>query len=385
MNFTFIDSQEEFEAICDQLSSCSWIGLDTEFIGENSYYTELCLIQISSDRGIFLFDPLKINVLDSFVNLLVHPAILKITHAGENDFKIFFEKFGITPVNVFDTQLACGFVGYRFPISFRELVGVYIGTPISKAYSIVDWKKRPLPTHFIQYAVKDVEYLFQLYTKISEDLKRFNRENWFMEESIKFETPAFYEQDPHKDFRKSQLVDKLDTKHRLFLLRLFNWRNKKAKELNTSKEFVLQSKQIPFIIKSISAGKSSLDESRRIPDGLIKKYMDDWEYMFNAPADDSELELIGEIASNDQEPQDLTIKYDLIYTAIQLHCFQNNISIDLVLPRSLFKELKSNFPLGSQNLKNTWRSEFLGEAMIQLFSSLPQMNLTFEPDKLMLG
>jgi len=380
-----IDNQKEFDTICENLRELAWMGLDTEFIGENTFFTELCLIQVSSEIGIFLFDPLKINSLEPFLNLLTNSKILKIVHAGDNDFRIFYEKFGIIPSNVFDTQLACGFLGYRYPISFRDLVLAYLNIEISKAYSLVDWKKRPLPDHFLNYAINDVLYLFPLYEKINKELLASNRLDWYIQESKKFYTSDFYQSDPYKDFRKSQLAEKLDTKHKIFLFRLLNWRSAKAKEQNLSKEAILPSKQIPLIIKGISTGKNSLEQSRRIPDGLIKKNIQDWLILFSEPPEEWELHLIKDMSPSDLESMDVSIKFELFYTAIQLYCFQNKIAVELVLPRSLLKELKFNVSKGIQILTQSWRNEFLGQTIIHLFQSIGEMKMEIRDNKITFG
>jgi len=380
-----IDNQKEFDTICENLRELAWMGLDTEFIGENTFFTELCLIQVSSEIGIFLFDPLKLNSLEPFLNLLTNSKILKIVHAGDNDFRIFYEKFGIIPSNVFDTQLACGFLGYRYPISFRDLVLAYLNIEISKAYSLVDWKKRPLPDHFLNYAINDVLYLFPLYEKINKELLASNRLDWYIQESKKFYTSDFYQSDPYKDFRKSQLAEKLDTKHKIFLFRLLNWRSAKAKEQNLSKEAILPSKQIPLIIKGISTGKNSLEQSRRIPDGLIKKNIQDWLILFSEPPEEWELHLIKDMSPSDLESMDVSIKFELFYTAIQLYCFQNKIAVELVLPRSLLKELKFNVSKGIQILTQSWRNEFLGQTIIHLFQSIGEMKMEIRDNKITFG
>ena len=104
-DFVFINEASQLEDICSQLAEQPWIGFDTEFIGEKRYFTLLCLIQISSPIGSFLIDPLKINNLRPFISLVENPNILKITHAGENDYRLLYQQYDILPSNVFDLSL----------------------------------------------------------------------------------------------------------------------------------------------------------------------------------------------------------------------------------------------------------------------------------------
>lgn len=385
MSYQIINEAHLFKSICKKLNDSSWIGLDTEFIGENTFYTELCLIQVSSEDGIFLFDPLNIPEIDPFIDIITNPAVTKIVHAGENDFRIFYDKFNIIPINVFDTQLATGFIGFKYPISFRDLVSGFLNKEINKAYSLVDWKKRPLPDHFIRYAVNDVLFLKPLYDLLQNEMESLNRTKWFIQESNKFYSSEFYQLDPYKDFKKSQIADKLDLKHKLFLFRLLNWRNQKAKDQNVTKEAILPSKIIPYILKGISIGQSPLEQSRRIPDGLLKKYLQDWLNLFGDPPLDWELEIIKELNTYEVETPEISIKYELFYNAVQLFCLQNKIAIELVLPRSLLKELKINKEKGLEMIQNSWRKDFFGQTFLNIVHRIGEMQIELSQNKITLG
>ena len=73
-------------------------------MGEKRFVTLLCLIQIASEHGYYLIDPIKIEDLSPLIELIEDEQIIKITHAGENDFRLFNILFGTLPKNIFDTQ-----------------------------------------------------------------------------------------------------------------------------------------------------------------------------------------------------------------------------------------------------------------------------------------
>jgi ribonuclease D len=249
----------------------------------------------------------------------------------------------------------------------------------------VDWKKRPLPDHFIRYAVNDVLFLKPLYDLLQNELESLNRTKWFIQESNKFYSSEFYQLDPYKDFKKSQIADKLDLKHKLFLFRLLNWRNQKAKDQNVTKEAILPSKIIPYILKGISIGQSPLEQSRRIPDGLLKKYLQDWLNLFGDPPLDWELEIIKELNPYEVETPEISIKYELFYNAVQLFCLQNKIAIELVLPRSLLKELKINKEKGLEMIQNSWRKDFFGQTFLNIVHRIGEMQIELSQNKITLG
>ncbi|MCB9298190.1 MAG: hypothetical protein H6559_34485 [Lewinellaceae bacterium] len=88
-------------------------------------------------KGLFLIDPIRLKNLDPFLDLVADPGITKITHAGDNDYRLLNNLFGIVPVNVFDTQVAVSFVGYNYPVSFRKLVESELNVHLKKGYAVV--------------------------------------------------------------------------------------------------------------------------------------------------------------------------------------------------------------------------------------------------------
>src|SRR5207248_10074345 len=63
-----------------QLASClahlakaPVIGFDTEFVGEDAYRPELCLVQVATAEELFVIDPFECGPLDGFWELLLDP------------------------------------------------------------------------------------------------------------------------------------------------------------------------------------------------------------------------------------------------------------------------------------------------------------------------
>ena len=55
------------------LNSCPVIGFDTEFIGEETYVPDLCLIQVATPERLILIDPLACGPLDAFWRRIADP------------------------------------------------------------------------------------------------------------------------------------------------------------------------------------------------------------------------------------------------------------------------------------------------------------------------
>ena len=184
-DFQLIENDENLIAFYEQHKAVEWIAFDTEFVGEKRYVTTLCLIQVASVHGIFLIDPFYVRDLSPFLKLIEDEGIVKITHAGDNDYRLLYQQFDVLPANVFDTQIAAGFVGYNYPTSFARLVEGELGIRLKKGYAVTDWESRPLKPRQLGYAINDVIYLEELWNKLSAKLVKSERKAW-AEERVSF-------------------------------------------------------------------------------------------------------------------------------------------------------------------------------------------------------
>ncbi|MEE1566003.1 MAG: hypothetical protein V1249_13575, partial [Acidimicrobiales bacterium] len=89
------------------------MGVDTEFHRERTYYPQVALLQISWSDGLALVDPLAVD-LRAFGSVLESDVLL-VMHAAGQDLEVFDRACGTAPRNLFDTQLAAGFVGLSTP------------------------------------------------------------------------------------------------------------------------------------------------------------------------------------------------------------------------------------------------------------------------------
>ncbi len=105
-----VGSDAELESLIRHLRSAGSFAYDTEFIGELTYFPKLCLIQTASAEKVALIDPLAKIDLRPFWELLCNASVEKIVHAGQQDIEPVIRHLGRSPANVFDTQIAAGFV-----------------------------------------------------------------------------------------------------------------------------------------------------------------------------------------------------------------------------------------------------------------------------------
>ena len=100
------------------------------------------------------------------------------------------------PANLFDTQIACGFIGLGYPLSLSKLVYALVGAKLSKSLTFTHWDRRPLSEYQLRYAADDVRYLPKVRQTIGSRLEPLNHAAWAMEESATLADPTLFGFDP---------------------------------------------------------------------------------------------------------------------------------------------------------------------------------------------
>ncbi|WP_309623889.1 ribonuclease D [Novosphingobium sp.] len=193
-----ITTSEALADLCERLSKADFVCVDTEFMRENTYWPELCLIQIADSEEAAAIDPLAKGLdMTPLMNLLVdNEDVLKIFHAGGQDVEIIYNITGKTPHPIFDTQIAMMAVSQSEQIGYSNLVESWLGLQIDKGARFTDWSRRPLTERQIEYAIGDVTHLAKIFPKLLQRLITTGRGVWLNIEMEKLADPAGYRNDP---------------------------------------------------------------------------------------------------------------------------------------------------------------------------------------------
>jgi len=184
--------------LCERLAKSPYVAVDTEFMRENSYWPELCLIQIADSNEAAAIDP-KAPGLDMtpLLDLMVkNRDVLKVFHAGGQDLEIVHNLTGKTPFPLFDTQIAAMALGMGEQVGYSNLVESWTGVKLDKGARFTDWARRPLDKRQIDYAIGDVTYLVKIFPKLLEKLKRTGRGAWLDQEMERLGDPGNYVNEP---------------------------------------------------------------------------------------------------------------------------------------------------------------------------------------------
>ena len=104
--------------------------------------------------------------------LLADPGVEIVLHAGRQDVAILRRAWATQLTNVFDTQIAAGFVGESAQSGYGNLLSSVLGLRVGKTASYTRWDARPLTGEQLSYAAEDVAHLLQLADELQRPAER---------------------------------------------------------------------------------------------------------------------------------------------------------------------------------------------------------------------
>jgi ribonuclease D len=188
-SYDFIRSSDELADYCRDLASAASIAVDTEFVSEDCYRPQLCLLQVASRRGdqparLAIVDPLAISDVTPFWEVVARGQHETIVHAGRQEWLFCWQAAGAPPARLLDVQVAAGLAGGEYPSSYASLISRWLGKHAQKGETRTNWRRRPLSARQLDYALDDVRYLFPLRDVLIDRLASLGRDAWIVQEMV---------------------------------------------------------------------------------------------------------------------------------------------------------------------------------------------------------
>ncbi|MBA2919402.1 ribonuclease D [Sphingomonas sp. MAH-20] len=249
--------------LCARFAKSRFVAVDTEFMRENTYWPDLCLIQIADEKEAAAIDPKADGIdLTPLLDLLVdNPDVLKVFHAGGQDVEIIHNLTGKTPHPIFDTQIAAMALGQGEQIGYGNLVDCWLGIQLDKGARFTDWARRPLDRRQIDYAIGDVTHLVRIFPLIVNRLVKQGRGYWLDEEMERLADPANYVNDPELAWQRVKIPSrKADVLGRLKALAA--WREREARGKNLPRGRIVKDETLADIAAHPPREQSDLAKVR---------------------------------------------------------------------------------------------------------------------------
>jgi len=260
----WIDRDDQLAALARELESQTWLGVDTEFLRERTFFPKLCLLQIAGDGGIWCIDALKLD-LELLVPVMTRAATRKVIHASRQDLEAFYLTARRVISPVFDTQIAAGCIGMKPQIGYAELANLLIGVTLAKGQTRTDWSKRPLSADQLEYAAEDVLHLGQIAARLQEKLRELGREHWVLEDCAALEQERLYEPDPSQAWERLRGLQQLPPRPRARAKAMAVWREQVARDRDLPRSWILPDAAIFDLAQANPATTSALRAVRSLP------------------------------------------------------------------------------------------------------------------------
>jgi len=240
MQYQLIEDSISLQSLCEQYSKASVLAIDTEFVRTRTLYPRLGLLQVFDGDKLALIDPIAIDDLSPFWQLLTNESITKVLHACSEDLEVFLTSANCKPVNLVDSQILMSFLGHGLSMGYAAMVEHFIDIKLDKSESRTDWTKRPLSLKQLNYASADVEHLFNIYPKLVAQIEQAGWLSQAKQETQLLIDRKFTAIDDDQLYRQIKLAWRLNPKQLNVLQHLARWRYQQAKMRDLPLGFVVK-------------------------------------------------------------------------------------------------------------------------------------------------
>lgn len=369
MTSTFISFQEDFLELCEHIRECGIVAFDTEFVSENSYRPELGLLQFATPERCVAVDPLAVQNLGTWWEIMADQETLVLVHGGQAEIRFCLHGIGRPPQNLYDMQVAEGFRGRSYPLSYSAIVQRVLSKQVDGSQTRTDWMRRPLSDQQLQYALEDVEHVIEIHEKQTSWLKKHGRLEW-VEAEVQRVIDEIVRDDGLPPWQKLSGLHKLNRRELAIVHALAEWRESEAASTNRPVRRILRDDLL-------------IDLARRKPktaqQALATRDMNRSDYRRRL---DGILQVIGEAleipdkqlpekptSRRSESSSDEQVISKLLSLSLSNRCAKLDISQTLVANNKELTELVRHHrfnetPNGIPRLLNGWRKDVCGDLLL---------------------
>ncbi|WP_309086082.1 ribonuclease D [Chelativorans sp.] len=361
-----ITSRHELEKAIAALEQSDFVTIDTEFIRETTFWPELCLIQMAGPGVTALVDPLAEGMdLAPFFRLMANERVTKVFHAARQDIEIIYNRGGLIPHPIFDTQVAAMVCGFGDSVSYDQLVQRVVGEHIDKTSRFTDWRQRPLSEKQLSYALADVTHLIPVYEHLKAELAREGREEWLKEEMAVLTARETYDPDPDDAWRRLKMRARKPIELAV-LQHIAAWREREARERNVPRGRVMKDDALYEVAQQQPRDVTALSRLRSIPKG--------WERSASAAgllkavneACSLPKDALPKLPKHQQAPEGAAAAAELIKVLLKLVAEEEGVAPKMLASAEDIEKIASEAEAADVPALCGWRREVFGEKALKL-------------------
>jgi ribonuclease D len=379
--FRLVTEISELRTIISVARAEQGLAIDTEFLREKTYRARLCLVQLATSQNVWIVDSLRAGI-SGIGELLADPSMEIVLHSGRQDLELLVELTDEIPRNVFDVQIAAGFVGLGASLPYGRLIEDVLGVTLTKGEAYTDWCRRPLSDSQLQYAADDVRYLPEASRELKKRLADLGRADWMTEEMASFEDPGTYEKDPGAAWKRVSGRGSLGGRQLAVLRELAAWREKTARERDIPRGWLIKDHVLVEIARRSPGSMSVLQRIRGLGDRQVSRWGTSILAVVAAGRD------ADPIAIPPAPPRPLLARARMLAgladAVVRARCEKAQVAPELAATRAELESLlidsfdQTPDPRFHRTLRG-WRKDVVGDAVVALASGKMALRVVPEP------
>lgn len=337
-----------------------YLALDTEFIREQTYWPQLCLIQVGDGRAPACVDPLAELDLAPLLDLLESPGAVRVFHAAGQDLEIFVRLRGRTPAALFDTQIAAALLGYGEQLGYAGLMEKLIGVKLDKSLSRTNWARRPLNTAEIAYAADDVRYLAEVYPRLERELAERGRLEWLREDCAAMAEPARYQPSPDTEWKRLKGLARMQPVAQHVAAKLAAWREVLAEQRDRPRRWILPDEAVYALAERRPQTMQQLGNLGALPPKSLERHGETLLALIDAGAKVDAPALMQDGRGDEAEK----LRGKRVMERARAIAASLNIPSSLLASRADIEALLAEGDRANVALLRGWRREVAGQALL---------------------
>jgi ribonuclease D len=362
------------EELAERAADGGRIAVDTEFVSERRYQALLCLVQVAvpdpgAEGGVRteVLDPLEGDPdFGPLARVLADPEIEVVMHAGRQDVAILRRTLDTEVRNIFDTQVAAGFLGFGNQEGYESLVRKVLKVKLQGSEGFTRWDRRPLTPLQLEYAADDARLLLALGGELEKRLDERGRLEWAREESSSLEDVSD-ERDAQRSYERLPRLGRLSEAARGVALELAEWREDEARGADRPPGSVLPDQALVELARRTPRDKHGLEQIRGLPPQTLHRRSDALLAALErgrgreAPAPPPE--------PPGRDPADAPL-VSLAQALVRHRSMESGVAVELIATQSELAALVGSLRRGGDGdgvrACSGWRRELVGEELREL-------------------
>ena len=372
--------------LADRAADGGRIAIDTEFVSERRYQALLCLVQVavpdpSADGGVRteVLDPLEGEPdFAPLARVLADPGVEVVMHAGRQDVAILRRTLDTEVRNIFDTQLAAGFLGFGNQEGYESLVRKVLKVKLRGSEGFTRWDRRPLTPQQLEYAADDARMLLALGEELERRLEERGRLEWAREESRSLEDVSD-ERDAQRSYERLPRLGRLSEAARGVAFELTQWREEEARSADRAPGSVLPDQALVELARRTPRDKHGLEQIRGLPPQTLHRRADALLAAIERGRGSTPPPPPAEPPS--REPADAPL-VSLAQALVRHRSMESGVAVELIATQAELAALVSSLRRGENGdqirVANGWRRELVGDELKELVEG--RRALSVDPD-----